>query len=250
MIDYFKSQHMRVKLIPSISLVEDGEDAIALVSEYGRVPFKEVGRGIVKAFHSLARGDKTEAELAKEVLELDGLGGLTRFNFYYAQCVFRCFVEYSVYMDDARLMSLMLTVPVRSFNLAELETEKLYALSRFAYCHKEDGGLSLETPLFGSKVMLEDWRAAAFLQLLHEPRSAREITESASFINSDCAEAMLKLLIASKAVTDEEENSTLRQWDFQDLLFHSRTRMGRHNNSLGATFRFLGQLQPQPLLKP
>ena len=49
---------------------------------------------------------------------------------------------------------------------------------------------------------------------------------------------------------DEDANTTLRQWDFHDLLFHSRSRLGRHDYPFGGNFRFVGKLAPQPALKP
>ncbi|HEY2574032.1 MAG TPA: SagB family peptide dehydrogenase, partial [Verrucomicrobiaceae bacterium] len=45
-------------------------------------------------------------------------------------------------------------------------------------------------------------------------------------------------------------NVPLRQWEFHDLLFHSRSRMGRHRHPFGGTWRFSGALPPLPALKP
>jgi len=42
----------------------------------------------------------------------------------------------------------------------------------------------------------------------------------------------------------------LRQWEFHDLLFHSRSRLGRHNYPYGGTFRFLDALPPLPAVRP
>jgi SagB-type dehydrogenase family enzyme len=257
MIDYFKSRNIKVSLIPEVSLVEDSASEISLVSEYGRVPFKGAGKGILKAFRALAAGDRTEEELASIVLETGGIGELTRFNYFYAQCVVRCFIQYSVYADDTRLVSLALTVPLRSFVIAELEAEGRYALSRFAYCHRQGGELLLETPLLGSKVILHDWRAAALLSVLSTPSTSHEIAEKSPFIPDDALAGILKLLktarllcaSADAGAPDEDQNITLRQWEFHDLLFHSRSRIGRHNNRVGATFRHLGSIPPPPLVK-
>ncbi len=257
MIDYFKSRQFKVSLIPGLSLVEDAADEISLVSEYGRFPMKRVSAGVLNAFRALARGDRTEEELAKEVLDTDGIGGLTGFNHYYAQCVLRCFIRYGVYAENVRLMSLMLTVPVRRFELSDLAADKHYVLSRFAYSRKQNDGLILETPLFGAKISLDDWRAAALLSLLSSPLTPAEIAEKAPFLSSENIAGMLKLLKASKllclcgdkAKADEDENPSLRQWEFQDLLFHSRSRIGRHNNPIGATFRYVGVIPPPPLIK-
>ncbi|HTK06966.1 MAG TPA: SagB family peptide dehydrogenase, partial [Ktedonobacteraceae bacterium] len=47
----------------------------------------------------------------------------------------------------------------------------------------------------------------------------------------------------------EDEDETLMQWEFHDLLFHSRSRVGRHDNQLGGTYRFLESIPPQPAVK-
>jgi SagB-type dehydrogenase family enzyme len=36
----------------------------------------------------------------------------------------------------------------------------------------------------------------------------------------------------------------LQQWEAHDLIFHTRSRLGRHGNEIGGTFRFRGQLEP------
>src|SRR4030095_9169037 len=46
------------------------------------------------------------------------------------------------------------------------------------------------------------------------------------------------------------EPQLLRSWEFHDLLFHSRSRMGRHNLPVGGTYRLVGQIDPPPALKP
>jgi SagB-type dehydrogenase family enzyme len=48
---------------------------------------------------------------------------------------------------------------------------------------------------------------------------------------------------------DEGELPSLRSWEFHDLLFHSRSRMGRHDLPIGGTYRFAGQMDPPPALK-
>lgn len=48
----------------------------------------------------------------------------------------------------------------------------------------------------------------------------------------------------------EEENDTLVQWEFHDLLFHSRSREGRHDKPVFITHRFLHKIEPLPAVKP
>lgn len=257
MTDHSQSKHIRVSLIPGISLAEDAGGELALVSEYGRFPLRGGGAGAAKAFRALADGGHTEAELAKIALAEDGIGGLTRFNHLYAQCVLRCFVRYGVYADGTPLLSLTLTVPLRRFDVAESDAGARLVLSRFAYCHREGDALVLETPLFGAKAVLHDAGVAGLLAALAVPSTTAELAAKVPALPPECVADILRLLRTARALTthsdegttEEDDNVTLRLWEFHDLLFHSRSRIGRHNNPVGATFRHLGLLPPPPLVK-
>jgi SagB-type dehydrogenase family enzyme len=69
---------------------------------------------------------------------------------------------------------------------------------------------------------------------------------------------LLSLLCGAGAVficTDdgciaEDDSVPLRQWEFHDLFFHSRSRIGRHEYPLGGTLRFHDTLPPLPAVKP
>jgi len=57
-------------------------------------------------------------------------------------------------------------------------------------------------------------------------------------------------LLACSAHPDEEERPSLAVWDFHDLLFHTRSRSGRHDYPFGGLFRHAGSLPPLPAVKP
>jgi SagB-type dehydrogenase family enzyme len=46
------------------------------------------------------------------------------------------------------------------------------------------------------------------------------------------------------------EISTLAQWEFHDLLFHARSRDGRHSNLYGGTYPWFGWVESPPACKP
>jgi len=59
-------------------------------------------------------------------------------------------------------------------------------------------------------------------------------------------------LVASSdgALLPEDTDPTLAQWEFHDLLFHTRSRLGRHANPYGGTYRFKGRIDELPAVKP
>jgi SagB-type dehydrogenase family enzyme len=125
-------------------------------------------------------------------------------------------------------------------------------LSRFSYIRKKNKMLILESPLGNCIIYLSDPRSVMFINLLTTPSSFNFLLKSTSFFKSEQLLAFLNLLIIAKAITNvelEDSSEDLMQWDFHDLLFHSRSRMGRHHYSSGKTFRFKGRIEPTPALK-
>jgi oxazoline/thiazoline dehydrogenase len=73
------------------------------------------------------------------------------------------------------------------------------------------------------------------------------------FLKPATALFMAERFIAPATPTGEsgiDQSRALRQWEFHDLLFHTRSRVGRHNSPVGGTFRFYGELEPLPAVKP
>jgi SagB-type dehydrogenase family enzyme len=113
-------------------------------------------------------------------------------------------------------------------------------LSRFAFVRRSEEGLVLESPLSRHRVTLTE-DAMPLLAALGRPVMVKEAPE-----------ALGHLVAAGLAFTGdaEERDPALRAWDFHDLLFHSRSRTGRHDQPFGATFRFLDETPPEPVIKP
>jgi SagB-type dehydrogenase family enzyme len=67
----------------------------------------------------------------------------------------------------------------------------------------------------------------------------------------ETAREFVSLLEAAALVTAAEDaDPALAQWEFHDLLFHSRSRSGPHDYPVGGTYPFLGVIRPLPALKP
>jgi len=136
-----------------------------------------------------------------------------------------------------------------------------WRLSRFAWLRRlEPEGLVLENPLGFGRVLCREPAVLAALGGLCQPRTLAGLAgllEPAG-LPPAMARPFLSLLVSSGAVAacapdgrlPEEREPALRQWEFHDLLFHSRSRDGRHGEPAGGTLRFLGDLPPLPALKP
>ncbi len=121
-----------------------------------------------------------------------------------------------------------------------------YALSRFAYTRAAGGDTVLACPLSSARVVLHDWRAAAIVHLLARPRSVEELSSEAG-VPLDVAGTLAALLLSAGMIGEPAapgpsaaELPSLRSWEFHDLLFHVRSRAGRHREPMGATYRLAG----------
>jgi len=91
---------------------------------------------------------------------------------------------------------------------------------------------------------------AARLGELAQPQDCTTLTKIPG-ISADTVRSFFSLLLTAKMldVTSATENDTMTQWEFHDLLFHSRSRMGRHDYPLGKTHPFLDKIPPLPAVK-
>ena len=129
-------------------------------------------------------------------------------------------------------------------------------LSRFAFARRADDGgdLVVESPLTTVRcsstalVVGRSWSALA------DPIGVDQVPGA----RPDEAAAVLRVLVGAgiAAITDvdgtlaAEEVPALRMWEFHDLLFHARSRRGRHDLPFGGTYRFRDDLAPLPALAP
>lgn len=129
-------------------------------------------------------------------------------------------------------------------------------LSRFAYIHRVGGRLVLESPLSCGRIELHHPAVSEVLSALAEPCQLSELARATRAFSAETVRDLVWLfgyfgmLTAVTAVTTaEDEDPVLRTWHFADILFHSRSRAGRHDEVF-ETFRHLGSLDPPPVVKP
>jgi SagB-type dehydrogenase family enzyme len=116
-----------------------------------------------------------------------------------------------------------------------------WQLSRFAHARAEEGALVVETP------------KASLRLTAHAPRVIETFAALAAPTPTDELDAeVLRLFVrAGLAVAPgEEDDRSLAQWAFADLLFHARSRIGRHLGDYGGSYRLEGRFDPLPALKP
>jgi oxazoline/thiazoline dehydrogenase len=137
------------------------------------------------------------------------------------------------------------------FRLTSLRLGRI-VMSRFAHVRAEEGALVLGTPLGVGAIRILDPSVASVLGALASGADAASLIKHSDRPGE--MRALLELLVsgvfaspASEGGTaDVDEMPALRQWEFHDLLFHARSRLGRHDGQIGGSFRFVDQLDPAP----
>jgi SagB-type dehydrogenase family enzyme len=163
---------------------------------------------------------------------------------------------------DAPLLSAVPIAPNASFHPVRVDPTRPLRLSRFAAIRATDGELLLESPLSAYHIVLHRHLASRVVIALCGPATVGEIAGLADVAPDMVSDIMGYLVATGIALVGEwvgepacarfaeDEDGTLTRWSYHDLLFHSRSRMGRHGGQSGAVFPH-AETHPSPeLVKP
>ncbi|MFL6143022.1 MAG: SagB family peptide dehydrogenase [Labedaea sp.] len=173
-------------------------------------------------------------------------------------------VVHSLGMQDGE-GPLLSAVPIArnaAFRLVPVDAARPVRLSRFAAMRAQDGELLLESPLSAYNVVLHRRAASAVVAAL---AAATPVSELAGLLPLPLPVfAEVVAYLAATGIVQvgewpagsgaprfaEDHDPSLVAWSHHDLLFHSRSRMGRHGGPTGAVFPHAGTLPPPPVVKP
>ncbi len=218
--------------------------------------FGSLSPGLRKVIDALSSAGATEDELTGLIEELDGVTGLAPLYYYlltFAECRI---LSYTISYGDRRLATLAPSSIFFRFSPAPVDPHSKYTLSRFAYIHREQEDLILESPLAHGKITLLSWEGAAVAVELAKAQTVGSLCGLLPGVSRETVSLLLEMLLGACFVSElnpEEpytgESEVLTQWDFHDLLFHARSRLGRHANPYGGTYRFRNKIRPLPAVK-
>jgi SagB-type dehydrogenase family enzyme len=200
---------------------------------------------------ALARGGATEDELCGGA----GPGDSLELRYLLALLEKEGWISYSLACGGRVLATL--EPLVRAFRFQWAAGDGPWRLSRFAWIRRLEATAVLESPLGFGRVLLRDTGLLEVVGRLCQARTPEALC-GPSGLTPELARTFLSLLAGAGAAAPcaaggplpEDLDPALRQWEFHDLLFHSRSRQGRHGEPVGGTCRFLGEVAPLPALKP
>jgi SagB-type dehydrogenase family enzyme len=239
-----------------VSVTETSDGAVVVAGPAARVALPAAVPAVRDALQRIAPPGEDEEHLAR--LVADGNGGLARWYYYLERLTRRGLVCYAVHADQSCLATLVPLTSAFVVRPHRLVGRGQYVLSRFAYLRREGAESVLESPLSHARVVVNDPRTAALVGGLATPGTVTQLASRVHGLSKAAVAGVLAILLRAGMIlevgaggtTSEDEDAALQTWAFHDLLFHARSRMGRTDAPYGGTYRFAGQTEPPPALKP
>ncbi len=251
-------QAVMISFRKEVSLVETPGEKLAIQFPTGKWTLDGITPGLLAAFRSLSSGGATLGDLSDIVLGLDHPSVLGRLESSVEQCSKLCLLCYTLVGGGERLVTVVPMTSSFQFDSKLVTADAHYRLSRFAYCHRQESTLVLESPLCMARIVLPGRTGAELVAELTQARSYPDLCGAIDGLREETAQLFLSILANAALVTRVHEDGTsvedvdpaLAQWEFHDLLFHSRCRSGRHEYAVGGVYPFLGKIAPLPAVKP
>ena len=222
-----------------------------------RVNVGAASPGLRDAIALLAGDGATVDQLADCVVAGSSHGDLARLYYVVRMCARRHLLRYGVVGRGGPLAWAAPMVSGAPLSPPAVAPDANYQLSRFALLRREGTTMLLESPRGAIAVEVPPGAGRQLVTDLACPTSAAALAAAHPVdVTVDDATALLGLLLAAAAVVSvagavsEDEDAATRMWEPHDLLFHARSRQGRHDGPYGATYRFLDRLAPQPAVRP
>ena len=130
--------------------------------------------------------------------------------------------------------------------------------SRFGTLRVENGNCLLESPLSGGQIIAFSPEVAKLWAFLAAARTQADCAAEAPCFDIETIRLVLEALLAARLVDiagedgriAEDGDEGLQLWSHHELLFHSRSRFGRHDLPWGGDFRLSGRIAEPPPIKP
>jgi SagB-type dehydrogenase family enzyme len=245
------------QLLLSERATVDRADGHIHVSAYGRsvrapAPF------VNEALARLAGLGATEDELIKGAVEEGDATALISLVGLLRALDSGGLLRRRIVCEGRDVAELIPTASAFRFDLHLPDADAPLKLSRFTYVFADRGTLVVRSPLARAKLELADRTAASALHALAGGSSIVELEAIVPALGAGPIRGLIVMLrnVGALPFGDAEESADASSphaasgwWEFHDLLFHMRSRRGRHNAPYGGTYRHKAAPQPK-LIKP
>jgi SagB-type dehydrogenase family enzyme len=210
--------------------------------------------GLKAAFHRLEGQGATVAELRQVVSEIDGRPEQSlQLELWLARLSQRGLLARTLVRDGMPLATLQPISPFFEHREDAASPGAAYQLSRFAFTRRDGDEFLLEAAAGHAYLRLHAPAAHAAVHALAVPRDAAGLAAAVPDLSEATAGRLLGFLVQAGAVrpadASEDDAPAARQWTFHDLLFHTRSRLGR-NNAPGGGLYAAPESEAPPVVKP
>ncbi|MEU8550498.1 SagB family peptide dehydrogenase [Streptomyces roseoverticillatus] len=233
--------------------VEAGSGCLTITSPWGGFTIRNAGPRTSQALERMTGTPVSLTELLGE--QIPGSGGALE------QLIGRLthLLNHTIMDAGHPLARIEALTRTASYTPAAVPADAAIRQSAFALLRTHAGELVLESPLTAHRVVLTDPAVRTAVTGLSRPVTPQDLT--AYGLSAQAVDALVAHLGGAgfidvghwdgqEARFAQDEDEALRQWDFHDLLFHSRSRLGRHDEPFGGIFPYVGDIEPQPAIKP
>jgi SagB-type dehydrogenase family enzyme len=251
--------HIAYRLKEKVEMLES-EDGVTVISDHFQITIHHLNPHLRHVMMMLAQKACSVHWMNESILETHEDNTLATFYRYLSYLVQHQMMYIYAIRDDKE-MPLATLIPISSnfqHRWVTIQEDQPYRMSRFAYIRRdEDGSNYLESPLSHTRMRLDRAVAASVIYQLSTAVTPFELANTLLKEDIDTINSLLALLAMGNFASpttgegrqSEENDETLMHWEFHDLLFHTRSRVGRHDNMQGNTYRFLHRIPPQPAVK-
>ena len=160
------------------------------------------------------------------------------------------------------LLSVVPLTPQSRFRPMPLPRDTQVRLSTFAELRTDGREFRLESPLALHRVVLHQPEAVGLIGSLGRPVTVAESASAWPALEPVAADVLAYLAAVGMVVPADgggaredvppvfAEDAELAGWSSLDLMFHTRSTVGRHDNPLGATYPLGREGSPEPVVMP
>jgi oxazoline/thiazoline dehydrogenase len=247
---------IEMSLRHNVALSGDSPESVIVQRDSRRMRLKPLNHADVEFLLRLAQHPLHIDELGSAAPAVTSAVNSRRIAVLLRRLAERHLIEFDCVVRGRKLLTAMPAGALSSFDFGKSADEQPIQLSRFAYLHRTDGSLIIESPIRFVTIMVREPLVAALLADLAVARSTEQLCQRSGLPPEEIRECVKFLLgvgvldVPNAAGALEEDTiPALAQLEFHDLVLHTHSRKGLTQQPLGGLFPFSGTLPPTPAVK-
>jgi oxazoline/thiazoline dehydrogenase len=254
---------LNITTIPEISF-SDGSEPDQLVVETPpnahrpKITLRQVTAGLREMIESLQHTGASVPLLIGKTMQVEGPAAIKKITHYLQTMGQNALLRHTLNVDGVDWLTIEPCAVYYRFNDQAISDEMPYMLSRFTCIRNDSGQFILESPQGYARVLVHNAAVMTAIHHLSQAQTLQQFHQNCDLLDESSARLLLLILANAAALTEspdgsnepDADDSVMKQWEFHDLLFHSRVRLGRHSQPYGGTYPYFDKFESPPLLRP